>query len=238
MAKAPLILLVEDEGTVREVVRKYLERDQFRIIEAADGRQALNLIRDQQPDLIVLDIMLPEIDGFAVIRQLRSEADPNLLHLRETPIIVLSARREEIDRIFGFQLGVDDYVVKPFSTMELVARIQAVLRRSRPDLQSDNKPLAYNDLRIDERSHQVTVSNNTVSLTAKEFDLLLFLARHPGQVFSRSQLIEQVWGHDYDGDDSTVTVHIRRLREKIERDPTAPIYLQTVYGVGYSFNPA
>lgn len=229
------ILLVEDELTVREVVRKYLERDHFRVIEATNGTDALRLIREYQPNLILLDIMLPELDGFEVIRSLRELNDPQHPLLNNTPIIVLSARREEVDRIFGFQLGIDDYVVKPFSPMELVARVMAVLRRSEATHPSEDRPLIYKGLCIDERTHRVTLHDRPVTLTAKEFALLLFFARHPGQVFSRSQLIEQLWGYEFVGAESTVTVHIRRLREKIEPDPTTPIYIQTVYGVGYSF---
>ncbi len=234
-ASTSTILLAEDEQTVREVVRKYLERDHFRVIEATNGTEALRLIYDYQPNLIVLDIMLPEIDGFEIIRTLRELDDPAYLYLKNTPIIVLSARREEVDRIFGFQLGIDDYVVKPFSPMELVARIMAVLRRSEATHPPENTGITYNGLHIDERTHQVTLRSQPVTLTAKEFDLLVFLARHRGQVFSRNQLIEQLWGYEFDGAESTVTVHIRRLREKIEPDPTAPIYIQTVYGVGYRF---
>jgi DNA-binding response OmpR family regulator len=229
------ILLVEDEQTVREVVRKYLERDHFRVLEATNGADALHMIRECQPNLIVLDIMLPEIDGFDVIRTLRELEDPEHPHLSNTPIIVLSARREEVDRIFGFQLGIDDYVVKPFSPMELVARIIAVLRRSEAAYPPEDKGLTYHGLHIDARTHQVTLHGQSITLTAKEFDLLLFLTRHPGQVFSRTQLIEQIWGHEFAGAESTVTVHIRRLREKIEPDPTDPLYIQTVYGVGYRF---
>lgn len=229
------ILLVEDELTVREVVRKYLERDHFRVIEATNGAEALRLINQCHPNLIVLDIMLPEVDGFDVIRTLRQLDDPEYPQLKQTPIIVLSARREEVDRIFGFQLGIDDYVVKPFSPMELVARIMAVLRRSEATYVSENTALIYNGLSIDDRTHVVMLHGQPITLTAKEFDLLLFLARHRGQVFTRTQLIEQIWGYEFVGAESTVTVHIRRLREKIEPDPTNPIYIQTVYGVGYRF---
>jgi DNA-binding response OmpR family regulator len=234
MNKPPTILLVEDEATVREIVRKYLERDGFRVLETASGEEALRLVREHQPNLIVLDIMLPELSGYDVIRALRRAPDPDYPRLHETPIIVLSARREEGDRVFGFQLGVDDYVVKPFSPMELVARIHAVLRRSAAP---DDPALVFDRLRIDARSRRVTLDETPVALTAKEFDLLLFLARHPGQAFSRAQLIEHIWGYEFDGDESTVTVHVRRLREKIEPDATTPTYIQTVYGVGYSFNP-
>ncbi len=232
MLRQPLILLVEDDEIVREVIRKYLERDGFRVLEAVNGQDALDLIHERKPDLVVLDIMLPVLDGFEILQRLR---DCPQYAFDETPIIVLSARTDEMDRVFGFRLGIDDYVIKPFSPMELVARIQAVLRRAG---RGQSAPVIYDDLWIDERSHRVIRRDQPVALTAKEFDLLLFLARHPGQVFSRTQLIEQLWGYEFPGGERTVTVHIQRLREKLDSKSTDPIYIQTVYGVGYSFNPA
>lgn len=233
MPRLRTILIVEDERTLREVVRKYLELDGFAVLEAATGTEALRLLqaqseRGQEIDLILLDIMLPELDGFTVARKVRSDAD--------IPIIVLSSRGEENDRLTGFDIGVDDYVVKPFSPREVVARVKAVLRRnSGTGGAEDDKPIILPQLRIDPRGHAVIVAGKAISLTAKEFDLLYFLARHPGQVFAREQLLDLVWGFEFYGDDSTVTVHIRRLREKIEPDPAAPTYIQTIWGVGYKF---
>ncbi|MBX3064876.1 MAG: response regulator transcription factor [Anaerolineae bacterium] len=233
MPRSRTILIVEDERTLREVVRKYLELDGFAVLEAATGTEALSVLqaqseRGQEIDLILLDIMLPELDGFTVARKVRSDAD--------IPIIVLSSRGEENDRLSGFDIGVDDYVVKPFSPREVVARVKAVLRRNAGlGGAEDDKPIILPQLRIDPRGHAVIAAGKSIALTAKEFDLLYFLARHPGQVFAREQLLDLVWGFEFYGDDSTVTVHIRRLREKIEPDPAAPTYIQTIWGVGYKF---
>lgn len=239
MTKQTNILVVDDEVTVREVVRKYLEHAGFRVNEAGTGTEALDYLRDQTPDLVVLDIMLPGVDGFAITRSLRGSGKlATLTTTNDIPIILLTARTSELDRISGFELGADDYVVKPFSPRELVARVKAVLRRTggtAPD--ADEKPIEFAELSIDPLSHDVRVRGVTVVLTAKEFDLLLFLARHPRQVFTRTQLLDQIWGYEFYGDESTVTVHIRRLREKIEVNPGEPSFIQTVWGVGYKFEP-
>ncbi len=232
------ILVVDDEPTIREVVRKYLERDGFAVAEAADGYQALAYLRDQVPDLIVLDIMLPGVDGMAITKQLRDPAGYAGLSVDgNIPIIMLTAKTEELHRIHGFEVGADDYVTKPFSPQELVARVKAVLRRaSAAGSGNVEKPIVFDTMRIDPRTRSVAIrDNDSIALTAKEFDLLWFLARHPRQVFTRTQLLDQVWGLEFYGDDSTVTVHVRRLREKIEPDPANPTYVQTVWGVGYKF---
>jgi DNA-binding response OmpR family regulator len=223
------ILLVDDDAIVTEVVERYLLRDGYQVRLAHDGEVALTLARRERPDLIVLDIMLPEVNGLEIARQLRAEST--------VPIIFLSARGEETDKILGLGLGADDYVTKPFSPKELVARIAAVLRRtttsgSRP---SDDRVLQYGALRIDPLGRTVKRAGESLELTAREFDLLAFLARHPGHVFTRQQLLDQVWDFEFYGDPSTVTVHIRRLREKVEPDPMRPSYLKTVWGVGYKF---
>lgn len=229
------ILVVDDEPTIREVVRKYLERDGYEVVELGDGRQALDYLKQNRPSLIVLDVMLPTLDGLSLLQVLR---DPDQRHQftwdQEVPIILLTARREEMQRISGLKLGADDYVTKPFSPQELTARVGAVLRRSAPPI-STERPLDINGIMIDPRTRHVNVQKRAVELTAKEFDLLYFLARHPQQVFTRSQLLDQIWGKDFFGDESTVTVHIRRLREKIELDPSKPSYVQTIWGVGYRF---
>ncbi len=239
MVKQANILVVDDEATVREVVRKYLEHDGFHVIEAESGTQALDCVRDQHPDLIVLDVMLPGADGFTITRALRDADDYAPLYVDNAiPIILLTARSSELDRIAGFEVGADDYIVKPFSPRELVARVKAVLRRSANGLvEVDEKPILLNALTIDPRSREVRVRDAVVVLTAKEFDLLWFLARHPRQVFSRAQLLDQIWGYEFYGDESTVTVHIRRLREKVEANPSEPTIIQTVWGVGYKFEP-
>lgn len=236
MSREQTILIVEDEFAIREVVRKYLELDGFAVFEADSGVQALALLRDQAVDLVVLDIMLPGLDGFTITRAIRGASEyGNLMLENSTPIIMLTARGEESDRLAGFHLGVDDYIVKPFSPRELVARVKAVLRRSDKGDTSDNEDgvLTIGQLQIDPRRRSVTVRNTVVSLTATEFDLLLLLARHPQQVFTREQLLDKVWGYEFYGDASTVTVHIRRLREKIEPDSSQPKYIHTVWGVGY-----
>jgi DNA-binding response OmpR family regulator len=237
MSKQPHVLVVDDERTIREVVRRYLELDGFTVTEAETGPQALDILHDTQPDLIVLDIMLPGIDGFAITRKLRSPSDYAPMQLNgQVPIIFLSARTEEVDRITGFEVGADDYVVKPFSPRELVARVKAVLRRSDTGAATTEKPIEAGHLTLDPRSRTVTVNDDEITLTAKEFDLLWFMVRHPRQVFNRQQLLDNVWGYEFYGDESTVTVHVRRLREKIEIDPSEPACIQTVWGIGYKFD--
>lgn len=235
--KKPTILVVDDEPTIREVVRRYLERDGYQVLEAADGPTALKIMEETPPNLLILDLMLPGIDGLAITRHLRDVDSPAPLTAGgEVPIIILTAKSEEHDRIQGFALGADDYVTKPFSPQELVARVKAVLRRTQAGSpQAGERPLVFDRLHIDPRSREVLLDNAPLTLTAKEFDLLYFLASRPRQVFSRDQLLDQVWGYAFFGDPSTVTVHVRRLREKIEPDPANPVFIQTVWGVGYKF---
>ncbi len=224
------ILVVDDEPTIAEVLCRYLERAGYGTRVAADGHAAMAAVVEHTPDLIVLDLMLPGIDGLEVMRRVRE-------HDRDrTAIILLTARGEESDRIVGLRLGADDYVVKPFSPAELVARVDAVLRRldTSPDAEP---PLRFGELLIDPAARRVTIGAEEVALTQREFELLLFLARHPGQAFTRNQLMDLVWRYSFYTDTSTVTVHIRRLRAKIESDPALPRYIDTVWGVGYRFSP-
>ncbi len=223
------ILVVEDESIVAEVVERFLRREGYETMVVGDGRAALNAIGTFIPDLIVLDVMLPEVDGLEVCRQVRSRG--------ETPIIMLTARSEETDKVLGLGLGADDYVTKPFSPRELAARVQAVLRRSKALPGADAETFRFASLRINARTRVVDSEGVDLHLTAREFDLLLYLARNAGQVFSRDQLLDAVWDYDFAGDSGTVTVHMRRLREKIEEDPARPQYLKTVWGVGYKFEP-
>ena len=229
------ILVVDDEPNIREIVGLYLERAGFQVRLAADGPAALQALTAALPDLVILDVMLPGIDGLEITRRLRREG--------ATPVILLTARREEADRIEGLELGADDYVVKPFSPQELVSRVRAVLRRTQSagrapvPAERDQPSLSFEGLTIDAVARSVQVGGVDVILTVKEFDLLLFLASHPRQVYNREQLLAQVWGETQYIDASTVTVHVRRLREKLEQDPAAPRYVQTVWGVGYRFSP-
>ncbi len=234
MSKERAILVVDDERTIREVVRRYLELEGFAVTEAETGPQALSVVQESRPDLIVLDVMLPGVDGFSITRRLRATSDYSPLSMDgDIPIILLTARTNEVDRIAGLELGADDYVTKPFSPRELVARVKAVLRRTLAAEVEGEAPVEYGGLALDPRSRTVTADGRDVSLTAKEFDLLWFLLRHPRQVFTRQQLLDRVWGYEFYGDESTVTVHVRRLREKLEANPSAPAYIQTVWGVGY-----
>lgn len=227
--KTERILVVDDEPMVREVVVAYLEREGFDVVEASTGAAALNSVAARSPDLVILDVMLPEIDGFSVLGELRRSGD--------IPVILLTARTEEPDRVLGLELGADDYVVKPFSPRELVARVRSVLRRSGGS-STPAAVLEFDGLRIDEQAREVSVNGEVIEMTPKEFDLIAFLARSPRQVFSRSQLLEQVWDSSPDWQDpSTVTVHVRRLRRKIESDPEQPRWITTVWGVGYRFEP-
>ncbi len=226
----PTILVVDDEPSISEVVSIYLRRAGYQVVVAHDGQQALQALEKELPDLVVLDLMLPKVDGLEITRRLRAEGD--------TPIIMLTARREEADRIAGLDMGADDYVVKPFSPQELVSRVKAVLRRTRGSAPTiAERPLLFDDLCIDPKTRLVEVRGEEKSLTAKEFDLLWVLARHPRQVFNRDQLLDLVWGLTEYVDPSTVTVHVRRLREKIEPDPSKPSHIHTVWGVGYKFEP-
>jgi DNA-binding response OmpR family regulator len=219
------VLVVDDEPTIGEVVSTYLERAGYETRVAADGYEALEAVAQSRPDLIVLDLMLPGLDGLEVMRRVRD---------RSTAIILLTAKGEESDRVIGLRLGADDYVVKPFSPAELVARVDAVLRRV--DTVPERAPsLTFGELEIDPSAKQARRAGEPVALTAREFDLLLFLARHPGQAFTREELMDHVWQYAFYTDTSTVTVHIRRLRAKLEADPDEPRWIETVWGVGYRF---
>ena len=228
---AKTILVVEDEASIAEVVSLYLKRAGYNVQIASDGKKAMNIFERQTPDFVILDLMLPEVDGLSLTRWLRDRSN--------VPIIMLTARREEIDRIAGLEMGADDYVVKPFSPQELVSRVRAVMRRlGRDQVEAENeRSLSFENLSIDPRSRVVKVKGSEVVLTAKEFDMLYLLAQHPKQVFTRVQLLERVWGGAQYIDPGTVTVHIRRLREKIEDDASKPARLLTVWGVGYKFEP-
>ncbi|MEJ7824991.1 MAG: response regulator transcription factor [Solirubrobacteraceae bacterium] len=223
------ILVVDDEPTIAEIVSRYIERAGYETRIAADGHAALARASTWHPDLVVLDLMLPGIDGLEVMRLLRENGGPRVA------VILLTAKGEQSDRIDGLRLGADDYVVKPFSPAELVARVEAVLRRTEPEDDGPEPVLDFGELQIDPAGRRVIVDDEEIVLTQREFDLLAFLARHPGQVFTRDQLMEQVWRFSFYSDTSTVTVHIRRLRAKIEREPAQPRFVETVWGVGYRF---
>ncbi|WP_027719452.1 response regulator [Desulfovirgula thermocuniculi] len=225
------VLVADDELKIRQLVRMYLEKEGFEVVEAADGDTALEILRRERCDLVILDLMMPGTDGWAVCREIRKRDE-------QVPIIMLTARGDEVDRVLGLEMGADDYVVKPFSPRELVARVKAVLRRAGRE---ENGPadaagvLAYPGLVIDPLSRRVEVEGQAVNLTPKEYELLYFLARSPGRVFTREQLLERVWGYDYYGDSRTVDTHITRLREKLGRAGGRPQYIVTVWGVGYKF---
>jgi DNA-binding response OmpR family regulator len=225
----PAVLVVDDEPIVREVVVRYLRRDGHRTLEAADGERARTLVEQERPDLVVLDLMLPGIDGLALCRWIRARSD--------VPVIMLTARGEEADRIVGLELGADDYVTKPFSPRELVARVRSVLRRSAAADERPDERVRFGDIEIDTAAREVRKHGSTLNLTAREFELLWFLASHPRRVFSRDQLMSRVWGYEPAFDSGTITVHVRRLREKIEDEPAHPRYLETVWGVGYRLSP-
>ncbi len=222
----PHILLVEDDPKTAYLVRVYLESDIYRVTVATDGEMALQLAHQHEPDLIVLDLMLPKLDGREVCRRLR-EAD------NDVPIIMLTSRSTEADILHGLGNGADDYITKPFSPKEVVARVKAVLKRTQKP--SDTQHLQFDQLRIDLVRHEVCVDDVPLRLTPKEFDLLVLMAKSPGRAFSRNELVEKAFGHDYDGMERTVDAHIMNLRKKIEPDPADPIYVETVYGIGYRF---
>jgi two-component system, OmpR family, response regulator VicR len=228
MASNGHVLVVDDERAIRRLLRLYLTDAGFTVAEARDGEGALEQVRRGGIDLVLLDLMLPRIDGFEVFRRMR-ERD-------QTPVIMLTARGEETDRIVGLELGADDYVTKPFSPREVVARVRSVLRRTGQGADAPTT-MEFEGLTIDVGRRQVLVDGRTVRLTRKEFDLLVHLASHPGVTFTRTQLLEDVWDFAWDGDSATVTVHVRRLREKVEQDPSDPRRLITVWGVGYRFEP-
>jgi DNA-binding response OmpR family regulator len=225
------VLVVDDEPVVREVLTRYLERDGFDVETAADGEDAIARFDDAAPDLVLLDLMLPRLDGFEVFRAIRSRS--------QSPVIMLTARGEVTDRIVGLDVGADDYVTKPFSPSEVAARVRAVIRRTRgaSAAEQTGPVLRFDKLEIEPRTREVRVGGAPVQLTPKEFEMLHFVASNPHVVFSRYQLLDELWDVAFDGDPSTVTVHIRRLREKIERDPSSPRHLVTVWGAGYRFEP-
>jgi two-component system response regulator ResD len=222
------VLVVDDEPIVRDIAVRYLERAGYATQEAEDGRTARRLLEEDPPDLVVLDVMLPGIDGLELCRWIRARS--------ELPVIMLTARGEEADRIVGLELGADDYITKPFSPRELAARVRTVLRRTAPSDRTEER-LSFGDIELDAGTREVRKNGEGLRLTAKEFDLLWFLASHPRRVFGRDQLMSRVWGYEAALDTGTVTVHIRRLREKVEADPSRPVHLQTVWGVGYRLVP-
>jgi len=222
------VLVVDDEPIVREVVVRYLEREGHTTLEAGHGERARELLQRETPDLVVLDVMLPGVDGLELCRWIRARS--------ALPVILLTARGEEADRIVGLELGADDYVTKPFSPRELAARVRTVLRRAAPVGEAPQR-FEFGDIQIDTQAREVRKAGEELKLTAKEFDLLTFLAGNPRRVFGRDQLMSRVWGYEAALDTGTVTVHVRRLREKIETDPSEPVHLQTVWGVGYRLVP-
>jgi DNA-binding response OmpR family regulator len=223
------ILVVDDEARLVSLVRGYLEGEGYEVASAGDGRAALILTRQFSPDLIVLDLMMPEMDGWEFLRLLRRESN--------APVIMLTARVEEADRIAGLEMGADDYLTKPFSPRELVARVRAVLRRTQPSEAGLPDVLRAGDLQLDQTGHTVREAGRDIELTPMEFDLLAVLMRHPGRAFSRLELLEQTQGYAYDGYERTVDVHVKNLRKKLEQDSAQPRYVLTVFGVGYRFNP-
>lgn len=228
LPRAHRVLLVDDEPRVREVVANYLVRDGFRVQTAADGESARHYLTEFKPDLVVLDLMLPLVSGFDVLSEIRRSG--------HVPVILLTARADEADRVAGLELGADDYVVKPFSPRELVARVRSVMRRTLP--RPSGSPLSFDGLVIDPTAREVLVDGRAADMTVKEFDLLVFLASHPRQVFSRAELLEQVWGSSTEWQDpATITVHVRRIRQKVEQDPQYPRWVATVWGIGYRFEP-
>ncbi len=223
------ILVVDDEPRILKVVEHSLRAEGFQVLKANDGDQALFLADRENPDLIVLDLMMPRMDGFEVCTVLRQKSN--------VPILVLSAKSAEIDKVLGFKLGIDDYLTKPFSPTELVLRVKAILRRSSQNRTETNKQISFGPLEMDATTRRVMVNGKLIELTAKEFDLLWLLASHPRQVFTRAQLLNHIWETDFIGDTNTVTVLVKRVREKIEQDPSQPALIRTVWGVGYKFDP-
>ncbi|MCE2851846.1 MAG: response regulator [Roseiflexaceae bacterium] len=220
----PTVLVVDDEVPLRELIRAYLEREGYVVHEADNGRDALSVLARVQPDVVVLDLMLPEIDGIEVCRRVRATSD--------VYIIMLTARADEVDRVVGLEVGADDYLTKPFSPRELVARVRAVLRRARTP-NSSNKVLKYDDLTIDVEGHEIRMAGEEVAVTSTEFRLIVLLATTPGRLYTRTQLLEQVWGVSYYGDDHVVDVHIANARRKLKEDPASPRFIETVRGAGY-----
>ncbi len=224
---ANTILVVDDQSSVRQLLQEYLNEQGFRVLTASDGQSALYMARHEQPDLILLDIMMPKMDGYQFLRQFRQE--------RQTPVIIITAREEETDAVLGLDMGADDYVIKPFRMRELVARIRAILRRT-DEAPEKSELLHAGEIILDERTHTVTVQNVPVALTPLEFDLLAVLMRSPGRVFTRSELVDRLFESGFTGLESTLNVHIRNLRRKIEDNPASPQYIETIFGVGYRFH--
>jgi len=221
------ILVVDDEVKILNMIKTYLEKEGFIVFSAEDGKTALELFKKHEPDLMVLDLMLPEMDGFDICKSVRRHSD--------VPIIMLTAKTEEIDKLLGLELGADDYITKPFSLRELTARIKAILRRVNPGKTKEREIIKRGELIIDPVDHKVKVNNRDISLTPTEFKILHLLAEHPGRVFSRLQILESVFGEIYEGYERSIDTHISNLRKKIEDDPNNPIYIKTLYGVGYRF---
>jgi len=229
--RKPCVLVADDEERIRDIVRSYLEADGFEVVSAADGDEAVRLTRERAPDVVVLDVMMPGLDGVEVLRRLRAESD--------VYVIMLTAKSDEVDKLVGLSVGADDYVTKPFSPRELVARIRAVLRRTRtPERSAVDERLEFDDLVIDTARREVVRHGDVIALSALEFDLLVALARAPGRVLTRSQLLQQVWGWDFYGDERVVDVHIRSIRHELGDSADAPELIGTVRGVGYRFLPA
>lgn len=227
---AETIAIIEDEQNIVELVKYNLDREGYNTISANNGRRGLELVKQELPNLVILDLMMPEMDGLTVCKQLRADAQTKFI-----PIIILTAKSEEADRVLGLEMGADDYVTKPFSPRELVARVRAVMRRSVKTDEGEPEIIEIGEIKMDLRQHIVRVRGKEVELTPKEFDFLKLLLVNPGRAFTREFLLEHLWGYEYFGDTRTVDVHVRRLRQKIENDPAEPIYLETVRGVGYRF---
>ncbi len=236
MTETAKILVVDDESNILDVLELYLLREGFQVVRASDGQAALKLYSESQPDLVILDLMLPKVEGLSVLKHIRQQT-------AALPVILLTAKSQEDDKLAGFASGADDYVTKPFSPRELVARVKVALRRNRESQKAAGKiihkdeAISLDGLYINRTARKVEMNGKPVELTAKEFDLLWFLANNQGQVFSREQLLDRVWDYSFFGEMSTVTVHIRRLREKVEADPMRPRHIKTVWGVGYKFEP-
>jgi two-component system response regulator VicR len=226
------VLIADDEPSIVDVCKRYLEREGFDIFTAIDGQAALDVWRKHHPNLVILDLMMPRVDGWRVCETIRTED--------ETPILMLTAKSEDYDRLFGLTIGANDYMSKPFNPQELVLRVKSIFRlldSSKPSSIDKRETIETGGVVLNTTTREVTVHGISVKLTVKEFDLLFLLVTHPKQVFSRSQLLQQIWDTAYDGDTTTVTVHLRRLREKIEKDPSHPLLLHTVWGIGYKFDP-
>ncbi len=223
------ILLADDESNILDVCMRYLVREGYQVCTAKDGNEAMDVWRKEQPDLMVLDVMMPGRDGWSVAEEIHNQCD--------MPILFLTALGQEKDRLYGLTMGADDYLTKPFSPRELVLRINNILRRVRTaEVSQEVAAISFGQVEVCANQRSVKVAGKLVILTAKEFDLLLHLIANPAQVFSKSQLLDQIWGYDYIGDYNTINVHVRRLREKIEADPSNPVYIKTVWGVGYKFD--